>query len=219
MSKATLTIPPVASRYPGWVSELSGCLLNMTSSEQLHEEDNDAYRGETFVASALAGDENAFGELVEAYQNTIAQQMRRFSRDQLVIEELVHEVFVEAYIGLSSFKRRGPFVHWLRKIAVRVGYRYWKKHSNARRVNVDISSVQDMLIDGDAANTDASELLGDILQMLKPRDRLVLTLLYWDGCSVEEAAELAGWSRSMAKVQAHRARQRLKKLLEEQYDD
>lgn len=211
--------PSVASRYPGWGSELLGCLLNMTSSEQSQEEDRDQYHGETFVASAVSGDGNAFGELVAAYQNAIALQMKRFSRDQLVIEELVHEVFVEAYIGLSSFKRRGPFVHWLRKIAVRVGYRYWKKHSNAGRVIVDIASVQDMLIDGEATQTDAGELLGDILQMLKPRDRLVLTLLYWDGCSVEEAAELAGWSRSMVKVQAHRARKRLKKLIEEQSDD
>ena len=53
-----------------------------------------------------------------------------------------------------------------------------------------------------------------LLARLPPRDRLVLTLIYLDGCSVAEAAELTGWSQTMTKVQAHRARKKLKKLLE-----
>jgi len=61
----------------------------------------------------------------------------------------------------------------------------------------------------------ASEILGDLLEGLLPRDRLVLTLLYWDGCSVAEAAELTGWTQTMVKVQAYRARKRLKRLIEE----
>ena len=43
----------------------------------------------------------------------------------------------------------------------------------------------------------------------------MLTLLYWDDCTVAEAAELAGWTQTMVKVQAHRARKKLKRLLEE----
>ena len=45
-------------------------------------------------------------------------------------------------------------------------------------------------------------------------DRLVLTLLHLEGNSVEEIAEVTGWSKSMVKVQAHRARARLRKLVE-----
>ena len=54
-----------------------------------------------------------------------------------------------------------------------------------------------------------------MLEMMSHRDRLVLTLLYWDDCTVAEAAELAGWTQTMVKVQAHRARKKLKRLLEE----
>ncbi len=52
------------------------------------------------------------------------------------------------------------------------------------------------------------------LEQLAPRDRLVLTLLYLESRSVAEAADLAGWSETMVKVQAHRARKRFRKLLE-----
>jgi RNA polymerase sigma-70 factor, ECF subfamily len=41
-----------------------------------------------------------------------------------------------------------------------------------------------------------------------------LTLFYLEGCAVAEIAELTGWSQTMVKVQTHRARNRLKKLLE-----
>ena len=47
------------------------------------------------IEASLRGDENAYARLIERYQATIIAQMWRFSRDRLVVEELVQEVFVE----------------------------------------------------------------------------------------------------------------------------
>lgn len=171
------------------------------------------------IARAMKGDHDAFGWIVDQYQSAIADQMKRFSRQPGVIEELVHDVFVEAFISLRSYKSRAPFLHWLRKIAVRTGYRYWKSAAAARAKHIQLSEI-DVVLDRPSDDVEslsawASELLGGLLDSLAPRDRLVLTLLYWDGCSVAQAAELAGWSQAMVKVQAHRARKRLKQLIEE----
>ena len=81
------------------------------------------------VTAAQGGDSDAFGRLVDAHQATIGQQMRRFSRDAAVVEELVHDVFVEAYRSLKTFRGQSPLIHWLRKLAVRVGYRYWQRQN------------------------------------------------------------------------------------------
>jgi RNA polymerase sigma-70 factor (ECF subfamily) len=62
---------------------------------------------------------------------------------------------------------------------------------------------------------DSADEVAVVLEQLAPRDRLVLTLLYLESRSVAEAADLAGWSESMVKVQAHRARKRFRKLLEQ----
>ena len=109
--------------------------------------------------------------------------------------------------------------YWLRKIAVRVGYRYWKGHTKAQIESVSLSAheieVPQSLATGVEDAAEARDFLEEILKLVSPRDRLVLTLLYWDGCSVAEAAELAGWTQAMVKVQAYRARKRLKKLVEE----
>ncbi len=165
------------------------------------------------VAAAVVGDTDAFGRIVEMHQRSIAAQMRRFSRDRAVVEELVHDVFVEAYFSLKSYRGTAPFVHWLRKIAVRVGYRYWKRRSHSVQLSED--NAGQLVARLNDSETDASETLGDLLDLLPVRDRLVLTLIYWDGCTIAEAARLAGWSPAMVKVQAFRARKRLRSLIED----
>ncbi len=170
------------------------------------------------IKAACSGDENAFRQIVDGYQSTISTQMRRFSRDRNVVEDLVHDVFVEAFMSLGSYKAKSPFEHWLRKIAVRVGYRYWQVEARDKRrleiLREDAVTATSTTESPDDAS-EAREQLHVMLTKLAPRDRLVLTLLYWDGHSVAEAAKLAGWTQSLVKVQAHRARKRLKKLLEE----
>ena len=62
---------------------------------------------------------------------------------------------------------------------------------------------------------EAGELVHRALATLAPRDRLVLTLMHLEGQSVAEVAGSTGWSATMVKVQAWRARARLKKALEQ----
>ena len=74
-------------------------------------------------------------------------------------------------------------------------------------VNVVWSPV---LVDGEAA-----ERLYGLLGQLPPQERVVLTLYYFEECGTREIAERMGWSRSLVKVRAHRARKKLRKLMEQ----
>ena len=209
----------VALQYRDSWDALLKALGVLTMSERPAEDSVPSTQGDVkLAAAAVDGDGDAFAKIIELHQATIATQMRRFSRDRSVIEELVHDVFVEAYTSLKSYRADSPLLHWLRKIAVRVGYRYWKRKSRKVEQAVPLSEIEDHLqqfADGTETPTDASETLGGLLELLAPPDRLVLTLIYWDGCSVAEAAELAGWSKANVKIRAHRARNRLRKLIEE----
>ncbi len=171
----------------------------------------------TDIASSLNGDGEAFARLVRRYQREITVTMWRFSREKTTCEELVHDVFVEAYLSLGSYRGKAPFLHWLRKIATRVGYRHWKQAARERahpREPLDEDKLEDVSSPGSENPEIASERLQDLLSRLPPRDALVLTLLYLEECSVREAADRTGWSRAMVKVQAHRARKKLRKMLE-----
>jgi RNA polymerase sigma-70 factor (ECF subfamily) len=172
----------------------------------------------TDIQAALGGDGDAYARLVGRYQQQIASRMRWFSRQSAVAEEMVQDVFVEAYISLRGYRGQAPFAHWLQKIATRVGYRHWKAQARERRRGIIRLEGH---LNGLGATDDCSEaaMAGDtvhtLLARLGPRDRLVLTLLYLEGRSVAEAAVLAGWSLPMIKVQAFRARGKLKRLLAE----
>jgi len=170
------------------------------------------------ISKALRGDDQAYARLVRRYQPLVTSQVWRASRRRDDCEELVQEVFVEAYLSLGKFRAKSPFLHWLRKITTRVCYRYWKRQARLRR-HTPLSDAQwrQIASDGSAAiNADrAADLVHDLLAKLSARNRLVMTLLFLEDCSVGEAAELTGWSRTMVKVQCYRARQKLKALLNE----
>jgi RNA polymerase sigma-70 factor, ECF subfamily len=169
------------------------------------------------ATAALGGDEDSFARLVTRHQSAIFQQMWRFSRDRLVQEELVQQVFVEVYRSLGSFKGKAPFLHWMRRIATRVGYRYWKQEGRKRelRAALEQEALNQPHYHADMAPSEAAEQLHGFLARLDPKDRLILTLMYFEDLDGREIAERMGWSATLVRVRAHRARQRLRKLLDQ----
>jgi RNA polymerase sigma-70 factor (ECF subfamily) len=60
----------------------------------------------------------------------------------------------------------------------------------------------------------AVDLAERLLKTLSPEDRLALTMIDGEGASVNEVAELTGWSESKVKVRAFRARKKARESLE-----
>lgn len=162
------------------------------------------------------GDSDAYRRLIERYQGHVGKLLWRFTRDKTNHEELVQETFVQAYFSLHTYKAQAPFDHWLTCIATRVGYRFWKdsqKHHHADILESDweqISRTEQETMTPEQA----SELLHKLLEQLGPRDRLVLTLRFVEQCDIAETARRTGWTQALVKVQTHRAKQKLKKLIE-----
>ena len=168
------------------------------------------------VRASRKGEPDAYKRLIERHQQHIGKIMWRFSRDPLIHEELVEDVFVEAYMSIGTYREKAPFENWLARIATRVGYRYWKQQ--ARQKKFERFSLEDWdRLTGEAPegidSARAAELLHNLLAQLPPRDRLVLTLRYLDGCDVAQAARRTGWTKGMVKVQTNRAKKKLQKLL------
>jgi RNA polymerase sigma-70 factor (ECF subfamily) len=169
------------------------------------------------IAASLNGDGEAYARVVQHYQDQVAAQMWRFTRDPAVLEELVQDVFVEAYLSLKGFRGRAPFLHWLRRVATRVGYRYWKsqvrkrdREEVLRETSLNLATTPE-----DPTPSEAAEALYGLLARLPPPDRLVLTLFYFAECDTNEIASRTGWNRTLVKVRLHRARKKLKALLNE----
>ncbi len=159
------------------------------------------------------GDPSAFDWIILRYQEVIGNQMRRFSRDRRVIEELTQNVFVNAFFSLKNYRPEAPFINWLRTIASRTGYAFWREeYKKARNVPIEDWDGADYNVEKDER---ARRQLDWLLAQLKPPERQVMCLLYLDNYSVAEAAQITGWTEGMIKMRAHRSRKKLQRILAE----
>lgn len=169
------------------------------------------------IKACLDGDADAYENIVHRYEIQISRLMWRFSRDNATCEELVQDVFVEAYFSLKSYKGKAPLLHWLKKIGTRVGYRFWKERDKAKH----FLPLQDFDFaeegNNDSIDLDIAEkILHSLLSQLSRANRLVLTLMYFENCSIKEIATRMGWTRPAVKMRAMRARNKIKKIAEKE---
>jgi len=166
------------------------------------------------IDAALQGDEAGYARLVDRYSTQVFRHMSRFTRDRGVLEELTQEVFVQIYYSLPNFRGEAPFVHWVRKIAMRSGYRYWTRLRVERERSAALERWRHELPPVEAQSpTEAADLLQSLLAVLPPKDRLVLTLYYLEDCTAKEIAELMGWNATLVRVRVHRALAAMRKHL------
>src|SRR5580698_1883587 len=171
---------------------------------------------ERLIQSTLAGDDEAFAELVRRHKRKIFGIAARFARNDAELGDICQEVFVKAYQKLKSFRGDAPFEHWVSRIAVHACYDFLRK-ARRDRENVPLDGIEIGARDNVSAR-DAAEILQWAMARLSADERLVITLLELEEKSVRETAELTGWSESNVKVRAFRARQALKKILEASHE-
>jgi len=174
------------------------------------DSDLDEHSDQALIRACLSQDDNSFAELVGRYEGAVTSILWHFTRDRLVLVELVQDTFIEVHFSLHRFRKGAPFFPWLRAIATRVGYRYWRRR---RRDSDRRSRAAERPRAEPRGPSDAAEHVYSVLELLDPKDRLVLTLQYFEGCNTKEIAERMGWTLSLVKVRAFRARRKLRKLL------
>ena len=146
-----------------------------TQAQQSSETDVDQLDLQDVQASQ-DGDDQAYGRIVRRHQQEIAKRLWRFSRVQQVLEELVQETFVQAWQSLHTYRADAPLIHWLTRIATRVGYRHWKQEFKRRRQSYNLTEqIADTLISTDDDPHEVAEFVHRLLAELSPRDRMVLT--------------------------------------------
>jgi RNA polymerase sigma-70 factor (ECF subfamily) len=174
------------------------------------------------INNTLRGNINSFEILIDRYQDHVSRiVMNHVPRNEA--PEVAHDTFVRAYQSLGGFRGTGPFKHWLAKIAIRCCQDFWRGYYQNRgnlagplpddcRIWVD-QVLAEHSLDQDTERVEARDLLQWALGQLSAADRTVLTLTYLDEYSVAEAAELLNWTVTRVKVQSHRARKKLRKIL------
>jgi RNA polymerase sigma-70 factor, ECF subfamily len=176
---------------------------------------------EKLIQDVLAGNKGAFVHLVGRYRRKVFALAARFARDADDLDDICQDVFIKVYENLGKFRADAPFEHWLSRVATRTCYdalRSRKKEKGTVPLENFHAFVEDGSIGVKQAAEEARTFLEWGLGQLRPDERLVITLLELEEKSIREIAGMTGWSEPNVKVRAFRARQKLKHLLEKQYE-
>lgn len=174
------------------------------------------------IAAAQQGDAASFEPLIRKYSPRLFATARRYARRESEVEDIVQDIWLKAFHKLPGYRGEAPFEHWLMRLAVRTCYDYLRGHQRNREATfTDLSdSEQDWLerhaVEPDTAGERADaarQLVQRVLEELPPPARLVITLLEIEERSVKEISQLTGWSVSLVKVRAFRARAQMRKIL------
>lgn len=176
---------------------------------------------------AREGDEHAFEEIVRRYSPRVFQVASRFFRQRAQVEEAAQEAFLKAYTQLSSYEGRGSFEGWLTRITTNLCLNMIRSSSRrpesavADLTDDDTEWLENRLANVSAERHESSErgriaanLAEKVLSQMSPDDRIVLMSIDGDEMSVKDVAEMTGWSESKVKVQAFRARRRMREAVE-----
>lgn len=176
---------------------------------------------------ARDGDESAFAEIMRRYSPRVFRVASRFYRRREQVEEAAQEVFLKAFTQLASYEGRGSFEGWLTRIATNTCLNQLRSAKRRPESNIsDLTEDESTWLDTHLAGASterhqaaerslvAADLADRLLGTLSPDDRLVLMMMDGEDAPVKEVAELTGWSESKVKVQAFRARKRMRQALE-----
>ena len=170
------------------------------------------------VEAAASGDQDAFGQLVEATYLGVFTLAYRMVGDREDARDVVQEAYIRAHKGLANFRGDAHFTTWLYRITTNCATSFRSKRSRHRheQLDTDPGVVDERPGSDPQQGADSSGLRDELIAVLgelPPKLRAVVVLRdVYDLPHSEIAAEL-GISESAAKVRLHRARKQLRDLL------
>jgi RNA polymerase sigma-70 factor (ECF subfamily) len=166
----------------------------------------------TWLAQALDGDDEAFANIVEAYQRPVFSLCYRMLGNANDAEDAAQEAFLRAYKNLRRYDPDRSFATWLLSIASHYCI------DQLRKKRLSTFSMDDEQHDwwqppDPGLSPEAALAMGEkqqqvqmLLATLKPKDRSALVMHYWHDYSYEEIAEALSMSVSAVKSRLYRAR-------------
>lgn len=163
-------------------------------------------RDERIVEACLAGDGQAYAELVTLHTKRVYAMCLAMAGNATDAEDLAQEALMRGFTELGSLRNHDRFGPWIVAIAGNLCRNFLRKRANHERILA-------MQADCEAEEPDQSDLR-HVLGTLSEHLRIPLMLYYFDGHSTESAAATLGISPAAVHKRLSRARRELRELLE-----
>lgn len=179
------------------------------------------------VAKVREGDKEAFGYLVERYQQMVERIARKMIADEWVAHELAQESILQAYLSLKHLRDASRFKSWLYGITLNICRSHL--HDQQRDIlsletiigglhNDTVISLDDTVDPQTVAEEhDLHRLVLQAIDDLSSKDKEATLLFYYEQLTLQEIAALLDVSVGTIKGRLHRARKQLQERLSTEY--
>lgn len=183
------------------------------------------------LEALLQGDRQMFELLVHQESPRLYRVILRIVRDEDEAQSVMQETFLQAYKRLSTFRRESKFTTWLYAIGINLARAALRKKRRTTALEEeDIDRLQPSFAHGLyteqyeswspqklAERTERHALVHAAIDRLPDDYRTIVTLRDLEELSTAEAARVLNISEGAARVRLHRARQALRKMLDEYF--
>lgn len=162
----------------------------------------------------------SFDAIAQQLSQPLLHYLRRLAGNQAVADDLLQETLLRIARGLAGFKGQSSIKTWAYAIATRAAADYFRQPEHRVQI-VEVAEAGDWPDPGQSIEQrivmdEMSSCVRQVVDSLPGDYRSALVLHDLEDLSVEQTAEICGCTLATAKIRIHRARERLKKALQQQ---
>jgi|ERR1044071_2937285 RNA polymerase sigma-70 factor (ECF subfamily) len=168
---------------------------------------------------AAQGDMSAFEELYERHNGRVYSLCLRMTHNVTEAEDLTQEAFIQLFRKVGSFRGDSAFTTWLHRLTVNQVLMHFRKNSVKRERTTEEGETPVQIVQG-TENPNAMPVIDRIaldkaIGQLPTGYRTVFVLHDVEGHDHEEIARMLGCAVGTSKSQLHKARMKLRRLLQD----
>ena len=170
------------------------------------------------VERAKEKDARAFDILYRAYRpKMVGICMNIIKEDQVVVDDLVHDAFILAFVSIDNLRDNARFGEWLSTIMRNVALKHVEQRDKLRLLPIASVSERETLqmysVSSPESDLNYKELLG-LVNLLPEGYRRILRLSVIEGFSHKEIADMLGIEPHSSSSQLSRAKRMLRRIIE-----
>lgn len=158
-------------------------------------------------------------KLAELHSDSYAWALRCCAGDQYMAEEVLQDSYLKALRKIKAFKEQASFKTWLFAIIRYTAIDHLKAKVKRRTIQVEevSNSIRSHHQAAERYDDKAlSTVFREALNELSPKQRRILHLVFYQACSISEAAEIMDIQLGTARTHYERGKSRLRQLLDKQ---
>jgi len=168
------------------------------------------------IERCRAGDDAAFGELVDRYKDLVYGLIYRLTSDRSRVDDLAQDVFLKVHRGLPYFRGEARLSTWIYRIVQNVCSQ--ARAAKLPEVSYDQGADgrplrEPATVDRSAQDLELRDRLEKAIAQLPQSYRMLIAAHYLQGVQYEALAEALNIPLGTVKTHLYRAKRRLRELL------